>query len=84
MQEAVNEKVIVAAVFGDSHKKISPIWFIWRGNKYKVKKVTYIWSERKGNITLYHFSVYDGINLYDLIYNASSLVWSLGSVDMEG
>lgn len=84
MQEIINEKVIVAAVFGDSRKKISPVWFIRRGNKHKVKKVTYVWSERKGGIILYHFSVYDGADLYDLTYNASSLVWSIGSVDMEG
>ncbi len=78
---AINEPVKVGAVFGDGKKKIRPVWFKWNGREYRIESITYTWTSRQGRAPIYHFSVTDGANLYELQYNTESSVWKLASVD---
>lgn len=71
----LDEKIGAGVIFGPK-TKIKPLWFWWRGRKYQVKKITYIWKTKKGKATLYHFAVIDeNDNLFELCYNSESLVW---------
>jgi len=83
MQEKIKEAIIVAAVFG-KEALIRPVWFVWRGQKYKIVKVTYSWIDSEGSARRYNFSVTDGANLYELCYNSKHLFWQLVTVEMEG
>ncbi len=76
----INERVKVGAVFGDNFD-IKPVWFIWQNQKYSINSITYRWSSRKGREALQHFSVTDGVNLYELCYNTGSSIWTLAKVE---
>lgn len=77
----VDEVVQVGAVFGRDGKKLQPAWFIWSGQCRRVARSTYTWSDRAGQARVHHFSVVDGQgNVYELAYQAESLVWRLMAV----
>jgi hypothetical protein len=56
------------------------MWFMWRDRYYRVKSVAYAWDTSQGVSTLHHYSVTDGINMYELQFNATTLDWTLGQV----
>lgn len=79
----INEHVKVGVVFGNG-RKIKPKWFMWKGRLHKIQSVTYTWTSRQGRAIIYHFSVADGENLYELQYNTETSVWELAQVEIEG
>jgi hypothetical protein len=83
MISRVEERIIVAAIFGQK-PWLKPVWFIWQGRQYRVKKITYTWVDKEGQEKLYHFAVTDGANLYELCYNSIQLTWQLSAIDTEG
>ncbi|MDR4507161.1 MAG: hypothetical protein MRJ65_02795 [Candidatus Brocadiaceae bacterium] len=80
----INETIKVGAIFGDKKKKIKPVWFIWSGQKYPVREVTYIWATRTGKAVIYHFTVTDSVNLFTLSYNTETLQWVLHTIETAG
>ncbi len=76
----VNEQIKVGAVFGGK-RKIHPRWFIWNERQYRIKEITYTWSERQGRASLHYFSATDGVNIFELCYNSESMLWFLTQVD---
>ena len=74
----INEPVEVGAVFQKSG--VRPVWFVWKGRKYPVERVTYRWKERQGEAWFYSFSVFDGANTFELVYNSKTTEWRLGRV----
>jgi hypothetical protein len=81
MVVTIEEPVKVGVVFGDG--KILPRWFVWRGRKHPVEKITYTWKEKQGRETLHHFSVTDGENLFELCYKEHDMSWYLAAVEAE-
>ncbi len=79
----INEPVKVGVVFGNG-RKIKPVWFKWQGKQHRIQSITYTWTSRQGRAVIYHFSVTDGANLYELRYNTESCVWELAQVEIEG
>jgi hypothetical protein len=79
MVVVLHEPIRVGAVF--SHGTVVPRWFLYRGRKIPVKEVTYTWTEQQGRAVLLHFSVSDGVNLYDLSFLPERLVWNVEAVD---
>ena len=77
----INETVDVGAVFGNN--KIKPKWFMWNSKKYDIKKTTYIWRERSGDITIVHFSVSDRTNIFELCFNQGTMSWQLEKISIE-
>jgi hypothetical protein len=75
----LGEPVQVGAVFKKG--EVIPRWFLYRGRKVLVKGVTFSWKEREGQSLFYHFSVSDGVNLYDLAFQAENLSWQLESIE---
>ncbi len=74
----INKKVEVAAVFSGG---VRPVKFRWNGRVYPVEEITYTWRTRDGEASLVHFSVTDGATLYELVYNQSTMEWSLENVE---
>lgn len=75
----IGEKVNVLASFAGS---IRPIKFKWSGRLVTVKEVTYTWISREGKANIHHFSVTDGNSLYELSFDAQSLVWRLENLEV--
>jgi hypothetical protein len=80
----VNEPIKVGAIFGDNKKKLKPVWFVWSNREYRIKEITYSWTERVGKAVLHHFTVTDSMNLFTISYNTETLVWTLHSIEMVG
>ncbi|MBI2559781.1 MAG: hypothetical protein HYW14_01425 [Planctomycetes bacterium] len=79
----INESVKVAVIFGNG-RKIKPVWFEWNGRQHRIQSVTYVWNSKKGKAVIYHFSVTEGENLYELRYNTETSEWELAQVETEG
>jgi hypothetical protein len=79
----LSENVKVYAIYietGDRkfpHDKLRPVMFIWRNREYRVQDVTYVWRETLGQAEVYHFTVSDGANVFELSYNAKALDWTI-------
>mgnify|MGYP001577202592 CR=1 FL=1 len=77
----INDPVEVGAVFRKTG--LRPVWFLWKGRKYPVERVTYRWKEKSGEGWLHSFSVFDGTNTFELVYDSKLLRWKLGRVSGE-
>jgi hypothetical protein len=75
----LNEPVQVGAVFRQAG--VVPRWFFYHGRKIKVQEVTYCWKENIGQTLFHHFSVSDGINLYELVFQPERLHWKLEAIE---
>ena len=83
----IGEPIKVGAVFGADcigGKKIKPVWFAWKGRQYRIKEVTYTWTNKEGMACVHYFSVTDGQNLYEISYNTETMVWKLIAIETEG
>ncbi|MFH2033593.1 MAG: hypothetical protein ABIJ26_02670 [Candidatus Margulisiibacteriota bacterium] len=74
----INAKIKVAVIFENGQTK--PRWFVWEGRKYDVQNVCYVWRDKKGDEDLHLFSVTDGTNTYELVFNAAGMTWHLNNV----
>ncbi|MEO0086209.1 MAG: hypothetical protein ABIK37_06205 [candidate division WOR-3 bacterium] len=79
----LNEQVKVYAWYKENgssrfpHDRLRPMMFIWRNQEYRVQDVTYVWRENHGQTDVYHFTVSDGTNVFELCYNAKNLEWTI-------
>lgn len=74
MTTEIKEDVKVMAVFENGPR---PVKFKWRGKVYPVKEITYTWKSSEGDSQIIHFSITDGVTLYGLSYNQTTMKWSL-------
>ncbi len=70
------EEIEAAAVF--TRGKILPLWFNFCGERHIVKKIFFVWKERKGGeeFCLYSVSDKDGCK-YRLCLSRQKLLWRL-------
>ena len=61
--------------------KVHPVWFRWRGRKIQIQRVTMHWHSTQGRVSLSHFAVSNGLNLYELTLNHQDLTWRLTRAD---
>jgi len=78
--QRVAERVRVAAIFAPGCL-VKPVWFEWRRQKYAVCETSYFWKSGYGDATRLHFAVSDGLNLFELMYDASDQNWTLEGVE---
>ena len=76
----LGERISVTASFGFSYK-IKPVRFYWSGRFFEVKDITYTWKTKEGQSDIYHFSLTDGRALYELVFDADSLIWRLENLE---
>ncbi len=75
MYEQINEPIEVVASF--KKNEIVPKFFSWRHKVYQVEKVHLVHTSRVGHQILYHFSVTDNANYFQLVFNPFTLSWLL-------
>ena len=75
----VHQPIRVGAVFRQG--TVVPCWFLYRGRKIPVREITYTWTEREGGSVFLHFSVSDGVNLYELSFQPERLAWKIEAVE---
>ncbi len=82
MYDEINEQVEVVASF--KKNEIFPKFFSWRRKIYKVDKVHFVHTSNNGNGLLYHFSITDNANYFQLIFNPLTLTWTLSTIYNDG
>ncbi len=83
----IGEPIRVGVVFGADcigGKKIKPVWFTWKERQYRIKEVTYTWTNKEGSASVHYFSFFDCQNLYEFLYNNVTLLWKLLIQESEG
>jgi hypothetical protein len=76
----IGEGITVLASFGKPYR-IKPLSFTWSGRTIEVKEVTYAWKTKEGQKDLHHFSITDGSTLFELTFDAISLLWRIESLE---
>ena len=76
----IGEQISVMVSFGPRYR-IKPVKFRWSGKTFEVKEITYVWKTNEGQSLIHHFSVTDGKTLYQLAFDAASLIWRLEGVE---
>ncbi len=74
----IDEPVQVETFF--SGRKITPRWFLWNGRKINITRVTQTWEEKEGGHKTYHFAVYDGQSVFNIIFDPAGLAWRLDGI----
>jgi hypothetical protein len=57
--------------------KIIPLYFVLSGNRFNISRINYGWTERKGKVLFYYFSVSDRTDIYHLCFNSETMSWYL-------
>ncbi len=76
----MSEKVSVFALFG-MDRPITPLRFRWNGRDINIKKVNYVWKSKRGDTTVWHFSVSGEGAVYQLSFDTRSLIWSIDNAE---
>jgi len=74
-QERWNDPIRVGAVFYGGN--IRPVRFEWRGIRYNIVRVTYSWEDRQGMRPLRCFVVSDGVNIFEICFDAQFSEWRI-------
>ncbi len=83
MVTQIDQPIRVGAVFGPPDR-IRPAWFIWKGRRHNIKRVTYTWDQKEGNSWIQNFAVFDGSNMYHISYHREAMTWRLVALEDEG
>lgn len=78
MYEVINEKVDVVALFGRGFNDVRPFKLRWGGREFKITQVGYVHKVREGQKLIHVFSCSDGVNFFELRFDAHDLKWVLG------
>jgi hypothetical protein len=76
----IGDGITVLASFGTPYR-MRPLSFTWSDRTIEIKEVTYTWKTKEGQKDLHHFSVTDGNTLYELTFDAVSLLWKIESLE---
>ena len=84
MLEVIGEPIRVCAFFKNG--RISPLWFEWKGRRYRVEEIRNRWVRSEGNGRCYHFAltVKGTADLYELFLRSETMGWHLGRIDVSG
>lgn len=74
MTTKIGEHIKVMAVFDGALK---PVKFKWKGRVYPIKEITHSWTVKDSSASVVHFAVSDGVNIYGISYNQSSMKWTI-------
>ena len=80
MPTQVNERVDVYTVFGRG-RPMAPVKFRWRGRVHSIAETTYSWESGRGATRFIHFAVRTNADLFELVFDTSSLAWELAAVE---
>ncbi len=78
--ERIGKPIRVAVVF-EPGRQIRPVCFDWHNRKHTVTEIVYCWRGQAGEDSLLYFSVSDGSDLFELVYNTADQSWTLNGVE---
>lgn len=81
MYQDIDQPVQVGVKFGSN--QIQPVWFVWKGRRYKVDEVNLYHRSFKGEAPIHHFSVSAGGEVYQLSFDGKKLKWNLDQMWVE-
>ncbi|NIA22751.1 MAG: hypothetical protein GWP03_01070 [Proteobacteria bacterium] len=73
-------KEVKVGVICDPAKGITPVWFVFMGQKHEIKNITYKWVVRKGANYADHYSVSDGKNQFEIVYDRLNAKWMIENI----
>ena len=84
MLEAIGEPIRVCAFF--RRGMISPLWFDWKGRRYRIERIRNRWVTNEGIGRCYHFAVTvnNGADLYEIFLRSETMGWHLEKIDVSG
>ncbi len=84
MLEVIGEPIRVCAFF--RRGRISPLWFDWKGRRYRVEHIRNRWVTNEGIGRCYHFAVTvdNGADLYEIFLRSETMGWHLEKIDVSG
>jgi hypothetical protein len=59
------------------HDKALPVYFRWNARRYKVDKINFVHSVRRGRDKLYFYSVSQGENYFKLCFDTGRNSWQM-------
>jgi hypothetical protein len=82
MLEVIGEPIRVYAHF--QRGRISPLWFEWKGRRYRAEEVRNRWVTSEGIGKCYHFAltVEGCADLYEIFLQSETMGWRLGKIDV--
>ena len=81
MAETIDEAVSVDLLSNHVTHRVLPWVLHWRGSQYRITKVGFHHTVRKGNVLHHIFSVTDGNMFFKLTFDTETLFWRLLEVD---
>lgn len=78
-----SKAVPVAAIFGDTYKDVRPFRIRWENKDYTITQVGYRHQYRKDQSVIHVFSATDGVNLFELLLDATDIRWILDRLRMK-
>ena len=83
MLEVIGEAIRVCAYFQQG--RICPLWFDWKGRRYRVEDVRSRWVRNEGIGRRYYFAVTVGgrADLYEICFRSETMDWQLGRIDVS-
>lgn len=70
----------VATIFGNAYKAVRPFRIRWENKEYTIKAVGYRHHYREGARIIHVFSATDGLNFFELLFEAADVRWMLGQL----
>jgi len=78
MYTLIDEPIAVGAVFFSG--KITPRYFVWKGEKHLIEDITYHWHSKAGESRIFHFAVTNKGSVYEISYNLNTSNWKLDKI----
>lgn len=69
----------MVAVFKNG--RVKPVVFRWKDKKISIENISFAWKTMQGKEKLLHFTVTAAKTLYELMFDISSMTWSLERVE---
>lgn len=80
MNLRLSEPVDVIAVFSRGHDRLKPIRLKWKQKAYSIRKIDYVFREKRGRILFHVFSCLTDSLFFKLCFDTESLIWSVEEI----
>jgi len=80
MYDNAEQTISVATIFGDTYKNIRPFHIRWEKKDYTITQVGYRHKYRQSESFVHVFSATDGINVFELLFDAHDIRWILSQL----
>lgn len=81
MYREINQDIRVGVKF--SSGKVEPVWFVWKGSRYRIDEVNLYHRSFEGEAPIHHFAVSATGTTYHLSFDGKKLNWELRRLWVE-